>query len=338
VVKTSIKALVLLNLHPTINGIEPGYFYPMKLKTVIAACVFGLFGCTDTDQIFENDVVEQRMDTTNVLAVSKEALNSMTQTLPSLIEIANIITKSTKDLDKDLLIPFSNTKKFPDKYSQALALGAYGVDLSYLNLKNNMPNVVQCLENLNAVSKELNVNQFLDFSVLNDLTGNPNNNNLDSLIRVSTANFININEYFRSQKRGDLSVLILVGSWLEGLHMFNQIAKESPSENIERRIGEQKIIVDGVYKILSQIETIDYYKELKEKLQPLKSIYANVKITYVYQEPKIAAVNGEWVIIDNSQCFVEITKAELAAIDRETKSLRADVFDMPDLTAEVATK
>jgi hypothetical protein len=263
-------------------------------------------------------------DSSKVMSISKSVLDEMMQTLPSPIEIANIITKSNNNFSKDILIPTTISENVPDKHSQALLLGGYGVDLGYLNLNNKTIYVISYLEGIRNVSKELKVDQYFDFSLLSNLA--KNRNNVDSLISISTKNFNQIDEYLRSQNRGDLSVLILIGSWIEGLYMFNDIASKDPNEDIIKRIGEQKVIIDNIFAILSKIENIEYYKSLKEKLMPLKKTYDKISIAYVYHEPITKEVNGELVIEDNTETIINMSKEDHSAISKEINSLRNIIF------------
>ena len=291
----------------------------------IALSAIILMSCGDSNTMqMEADIMNQTLDSSQSVSISRDVLDEMMQTLPSPIETANLITQSKSSFNKGLLIPAQNAENFPNKYSQALALGGYGVDLGYINLNNKMLYVVEYLESVNTISKELKVNQFLDFSTLNNLA--KNRNNVDSLIRISTENFNHIDEYLRSKERGDLSVLILIGSWVEGLHMFNNVAKQNPSPEITKRIGEQKIIINNIYAILDKIDQVAYYRDLKEKLMGLKNVYGKVKISYIYKEPVTKEVNGELVIEDASESVVEITKEDMESIDKEITKLRNSIF------------
>lgn len=274
----------------------------------------------------EADLMAEKADTTQNIKISQDVLDAMMQTLPSPIETANLITQSKSGFNKALLIPSENASRFPDKYSQALALGGYGVDLGYLNLNDKVLYMVEYLESVHTVSKELKVDQFLDFSTLNNLA--KNKNNVDSLITLSTKNFKQIDDYLRTQNRGDLSVLILIGSWIEGLHMFTQIAKESPSQELNTRIGEQKVIIDNIYAILDKLENIPYYKGLKTKLGGLRAVYANVKIEYIYKAPEMKEVNGQLEVVDNSTSVVTISQSDIQTIEKEIGKLRASVFEI----------
>ena len=297
----------------------------MKKTIIIALTGFVLASCGDSKSAkTETELMNQNFESSQNVSISREVLDDMMRTLPSPIETAHLITQAKTAFNKDNLIPAQNAENFPNKYAQALALGGYGVDLGYINLSNKMIYVVEYLGSVNTISKELKVDQFLDFSTLNNLA--KNRKNVDSLISISTENFNNIDEYLRSKDRGDLSVLILIGSWVEGLHMFNTIAKQTPSPEITKRIGEQKIIINNIYAILDKMDQIAYYADLKKKLEVLKGVYDKVKISYVYRAPITKEVNGELVIEDNSESVVEITPEDLKAIDREITQLRGSIF------------
>lgn len=301
----------------------------MKTPLIIIFAGMMLAGCGGSQsEKSEADLMNASVDTTQTIKISQDVLDAMMQTLPSPIETANLITQSKSGFNKALLIPSNKAAGFSDKYSQALALGGYGVDLGYLNLNDKVLYMVEYLESVHTVSKELKVDQFMDFSTLSNLA--KNKNNVDSLITLSTKNFKQMDEYLRSQNRGDLSVLILVGSWIEGLHMFTKIARENPSEEIHKRIGEQKVIIDNIYAILDKLENVPYYKSLKIRLDSLKAAYANVKIEYIYAAPEMKEVNGQLEVVDNSTSVVTISKSDIETIEKEIEKLRSSVFDITE--------
>ncbi len=295
----------------------------MKKHLLIALTVVLAASCSDSKKS-EADLMKEAADTAQAVNVSRDILDEMMQTLPAPIEMANLITQSKGGFNKELLTPSENAENYPDKYTQAIALGAYAVDLGYLNLNDKMLYTLEYLESINTVAKELKVNQFLNFATMSEMA--KNKSNADSLIELSTRNFNAIDEYLRTQNRGDLSVLILIGSWIEGLNMFNGIAKSHPSQDISNRIGEQKIIVDNIYAILKKIEHIPYYADLKQKMSPLKTAFEKVKIAYVYKEPVMKEVNGELVIEDNTETIISMTPADLEAIGKAITQLRNDLL------------
>ncbi|MGV2479978.1 UNVERIFIED_CONTAM: hypothetical protein IGO34_24540, partial [Salmonella enterica subsp. enterica serovar Weltevreden] len=108
----------------------------MKTPVIIALAGIMLAGCGSQSDTKEADLMATPVDSSQTIKISQDVLDAMMQTLPSPIETANLITQSKSGFNKALLIPSANAARFSDKYSQALALGGYGVDLGYLNLND----------------------------------------------------------------------------------------------------------------------------------------------------------------------------------------------------------
>lgn len=296
----------------------------MKQTLVFALTILFLSSCGGGSSSDEQKLMDQMNDKVETISVSHEVLDEMMQTLPSPIEIADVITKSKQNFKKEMLVPSDNVSKFNDKFTKALGLGAYGVDLGYINLNDRTLYVIEYLESMRDLAKDLKVDQFFEFSTLSELA--TDRKNVDSLIHLSTENFNNIDKHLRSQNRGDLSVLVLVGAWIEGLYMFNDIAKEAPSEDIKMRIGEQKVVLDNIYAILKKLENIEYYKGFRAKLEPLKAVYDKITITYEYHEPTMKEVDGQLIVIDNTKTNISITNEQLSTISAEINKLRSTLF------------
>lgn len=254
--------------------------------------------------------------------INREVLDEMIQTLPQPIEIAGIITKSNMPFSKEMLVPSENATNYKDMYNQSLAFGAYGVDLGYINLNEKTLYTLEYLESIKTLSEDIKVDQFFDFSTLAELS--KNKNNADSLVQISTKNFNKIDNFLREQERGELSVLILVGAWLEGMHMFGEINKNAPSDDIRKRIGEQKIVFDNVYAIVQKLNSIGYYKDMQNEMTMLKTAYDSVKITYNYKQPEMKEVNGELVVVDQTETIVDISPDAVSTIITQVEKIRSN--------------
>ena len=56
--------------------------------------------------------------------------------------------------------------------------------------------------------------------------------------------------FLKNNERNDVNVLILAGGWIEAMHLMTSIAKGNKNEEIIRRIGEQKITLSNLIKLL----------------------------------------------------------------------------------------
>lgn len=254
------------------------------------------------------------------IQVTREVIDEMIQSLPQPIEIANIIHQSGMEFSKEMLVPSENSTGYPDKYYQSMAFGAYGVDLGYINLHEKNLYAIDYLESIQDLAKEIKVDQFFDFFALSEIA--KSRNDADSMISISTKNFNKIDNFLRNQNRGELSVLILIGAWMEGMHMLGEIHGHTQSKDIEMRIGEQKVVFDNIVLITEKLSKIPHFKQLGTDMQDLKLAYSEVAISYVYKQPETKEVNGELVIIDKTETNVTITPETLNKLTKAIQSIR----------------
>jgi hypothetical protein len=293
------------------------------VKTILITGCMGLLSCSNEGEM--KHAVPLQKDTVAISSeVPQEVLDEMMQSLPQPIEIAQIISTSETEISKNVLIPGDNADLPGDKYSRALLLGAYGVDLGYINLNNKTMYMIEYLESVKKLSAQLKVDQFFDFETLSKLARNKKNT--DSLVEISTENFNKIDQYLREQNRGDQSVLILVGAWMEGMNMLAEIHEKTRSADIGRRIGEQKVVFDNVYLIIQKLNGTGYYKQLEKELESVRIAYDKVKITYIYKKPVMTDVNGRLVLKDQTEMKVECTQQNLDEVVKALKYVRNKYF------------
>jgi len=168
----------------------------------------------------------------------------------------------------------------------------------------------------------LRIGQFFDLETIGRLA--TSSKNLDSLLMLTTKNFNSINHYLQTQRRANLSVLLLTGGWLEALHITCQVVSKNPNTDLNEKIGEQKITLESIMLLLSFFaETNDDIKSLLEDMTNLKSVFDKVEIVYTYQESTVEIVDGVMVIKDNSSSTINITDEIVEEITNSTKELRS---------------
>jgi hypothetical protein len=291
----------------------------MKKLFIAILSVSLLSSCNSDEHKSEDDILSDT--TVKQLSIPREILDEMMASLPQPTEIANIISLvSDKEFSIDILIPSKKASQYTSRQTQALALGAYGVDLGYININDKTLYTIEYLQSVRTLSKEIHVDQFFDFEMMQRLS--KNQNNVDSLIYISTLNFQKIDSFLRDNNKGDLSVMLLVGAWLEGMHMYGEIAKASSNPDINNMIGEQKIVFDNVYAILSKFNNNEFYIKFHGMLEPLKKSFDDIKISYEYKEPEMKEVDGKLVVVDNTTTTIQVTKEQVAAISKEIEIIR----------------
>ena len=261
---------------------------------------------------------------------TQETVNEIIKTIPSPLEMTALIKQSGADFDLNMLNGEGNYENYTTNFKKALNLGVYGADLGYINIYEKPQNAIGYLRKVTNLSEDLKVGQFFDFNTIKRLADN--NENLDSLIYISTSGFEKMNNYLTDRGRSEISMLVLVGGWLEALHIANEVVASKGAKNTEtigrlkERIGEQKIVLDDILLLLSVYKSDPNIAKLHESLSALKSSYDKVEITYEYAEPETKEVDGMLVIVDNSKSVITITDETIAEIKNKIQSIRTNII------------
>jgi hypothetical protein len=296
-----------------------------QLKTTInllciAICI-SLSSCGNDEPSLKDAINEEFTDGAQPeLEISEEILDEIISGIPSPIEMTSLIKMSGASYNKAIVNDATNIDKYSEPKKKAIGLGIYGADLGYMNIYEKSFAALDYLNNIRKLTDDLKIGQFFDFETLQRLS--KSSKNVDSLIAISTENFSKMDFYLREQKRGNISVLIVTGTWMEGLYLATQIAKSAKSEELNERIGEQKITLDNIMIILSIYKNDPFFAEIYSQMENLKKVFDKVEIQYTYGEPIKKEVDGKLIIEDNSSSTIKLTPAILTEITQEIEKIR----------------
>jgi len=299
------------------------------MKHLFLSCIllsFFFFGCNsnkgNTEKLDMNQLLSENSEAQE-LEISEESLNSIIQSLPSPLEIASVIKGSDVPFNEGLLNKTESQENFTTDFEKSLAMGLYSGNLGYINVYEKSYLAIKYLSAIKNLADDLNIGQFFDFETIKRLS--ENSDKIDSLIYLSTVNFEKMDQFLRSQKRSNLSVLIVTGTWMESLYLATQVVKTKRNEQLIERIAEQKMILDQVLLIVSAYKSEPFFADLLASLGELKTEFDKVTITYNYQEPTTKEVNGRLVIVDNSTTSVNISDEQVVNITNVIGKIRARI-------------
>lgn len=262
-------------------------------------------------------------DTTTVnkgASISSDAIHDVIKSIPPPVEMTALIKESGAEYDNELLNNTSKVSAYVTTFKKSLNLGVYGADLGYINMYEKTYASIQYLDVVRDIAEDLNIGQFFDFATIKRLA--TNNKNMDSIVYISTSSFEKMNNYLAKQKRDNISTLMLVGGWIESMHLACKIASGNNNVELKKRVGEQKVALDQVMILLEMFKANSEYDVLYKDFSDLKTIYNSVKITYVYKEPVTKEVDGMLVVEDQSSSEVTITEDQFAAILKKVEAMR----------------
>lgn len=257
--------------------------------------------------------------------IDNELIGGILNQIPSPLEISVLLKKSGLKYNKSLLNSPGNLSRYNSNFKQALNLGIYGTDLGYTNIYEQNLDGIQYLSSIKSLADELNIGQFFDLKTIGRLSAN--SKNLDSLLLITTQNFNSINSHLQSQDRANLSVLLLIGGWVEAMKITCEAADERMSGGeLHEIIGAQKIILEQIMLLLEFYKGDSNIAMLMDDFKELESAFNNIDITYTYKESTMEIVNGVAVIKDNSSTKITITDEDVAYIKNQTLAIRNKII------------
>lgn len=299
----------------------------MKLRNFLfIAFALGLFACggnnSSKDKISMNSLLEESEG--NSLEISTESMNSIIEAIPSPVEVAMVIKKSSTGFNESLLNPQDNHKLYTTDQEKALNIGIYSGDLGYINMYDKSYLTLDYLSTIKKLADDINIGQFFDISTIKRMASN--SDKMDSLIYLSTVNFNKMDAFLRSQKRSNMSILMVTGTWTEGLYIATQDYKTNRSNEIMEWVGYQKIILNQLLLGLSAYKDDQYFQHIVTEMNKLKLLYDNVNLVFEYHEPESVEIDGRLVIVDKSTSSVSITPEQVIQIGNLVAQIRGDLI------------
>lgn len=299
------------------------------MRMLIFGVVLSIFFACGNDKKTDEQAFLEGLDsakTEGPTTISEEVIGDILQRIPSPLEISVLLKESGKRYNAGYLNSPDRVSTYNTNYKKALNLGVYGANLGYTNIYEQNQDGVKYMSAIKELADGLNIGQFFDIETIGRLA--TNSKNLDSLLLITTQNFNSINQYLQTQGRSNLSVLLLAGGWIEALHILCEVANANPgNQELQEKIGEQKIILENIMLLLKFYETSDQnMASLLTDLDQLKRAYDKVNITYTYKESTFEIVDGVMVIKDNSTSTIDITNDNISEIRNISSDIRSKII------------
>lgn len=307
------------------------FLYALLSSTVLLSCS----GEGESGDSFDIPDSLKNVQAKPMMEVGQEVMEDLVQNVSSPIEMAALIKKSRVPFSKDYLSDPDLIDKYNYSYDKALNLGVLGADLGYLNIYDKTSLIISHITSIKRIAEDLRIGQFFEFGTLKRLASN--NENLDSLMYISTSSFNKMDRYLRENNRSAESSLMVTGVWIEGLYLATQVAEKKiqmgdtlseDSQRIFERIGEQKISLSDLLIVLKVYKGDPKIDELVQDLEEVKNTFAPIKISIEMGEPTYKEVNGMLMIIQNDIQHVIIPDGQMKKIIDISKKIRNKIIKL----------
>ena len=299
------------------------------VKSTLGALCFStlLYSCgsgskpTSEEVLAELDSINSKVE---VPEIDPNVLSGIIQSIPSPLEVAFLVKEVGGEYNKTYLNSTENLHKYNSSYDKALNLGVYGADLAYANIFNKSQDGIFYLDAVTGLAQDLSIGQYFDVHILKELI--KHNDNLDSLLLITTSNFEKINLYLQEQNRSQLSVLLLTGGWIEGLNLLCEVYNRNPNAELKERIGEQKIVLEQILQLLNYYNYDENIKVLVKQLAELDETYKQVTIEVVEGEVSFEVVDGIMRVVDSSYSKVTVSDEQIKSITKSISLTRKSII------------
>lgn len=295
--------------------------FPFFIMLPIVASVL-LTACNSDN---EEDEATNKIDSTLLKDPTIVKINNRLFSIPSPFQVALLVKDNKVPYNKELLNLVQNQNNYSTTFKQALNLGIYGADLSYLNIYEQLPDAAGYFAVIKVLSKELGILSTLDDKTLKRIEDNSNNK--DSLLYILSTIYRDADAYLFNNNRNEVGLLILAGGWVESMYIMTQTLKKYNNQEIINRIGEQKYPLNNLIELKRPYygKVSNEFDAFLEELVELATVFDGVVIEYTYEAPTVD--EEKKLTIVNSKSKTIINDYQLQKITELVEKMRKQIVD-----------
>jgi hypothetical protein len=210
------------------------------------------------------------------LTPKEEAFKSVTKyPIPTAFEVIKLLNNAGASYILSQSNPVENVDKYIPAKSKALNLGVYGADLSYASTYQMKQETMNYLKVSKKLIDELQITSAFNVEFAQRVEKNIDNK--DSLIHIISDSFYDTYEFLVNNGKDNTSLLVMTGSWVEGLYITTQMAIISKnSEDILKIVANQKEPLTKLLELMKPYSNDKDITEMADALKPLADIFASI--------------------------------------------------------------
>ena len=198
--------------------------------------------------------------------------------LPSPVETATTLEHLGIKFTDKFLHKTSDVDKYNTTAAEAVNLGVYTADLSFCALYEQNQAAIEYLATVKKLSEQLGISGFFNDSTIQTFRENINNKN--KIVSSISESYTQSTNYLDEQERAEIASTVIVGGWVESLHLTLNMLKEvdlsaNESEINDIMLNQQFTLEDliGMLDLFNGDKNID---ALEKKLLALQSEFDKI--------------------------------------------------------------
>ncbi len=230
---------------------------PFLLSAMCSALIFT--SCNNTGDVKKTESYEVVTD--SLSKIMHERLDQIILDMPLPIDIIKSLYKSGAPYNNKILNTAENSDKYTSRSSKAINMGIYGTDLTYSILYNKQQEALEYLKTSKQFAEDIGIPLAFNNNVMENYEANMNNK--DSLIDIVYNSFGNLKKALKMNEQFEISTLIIIGSWIEGLYLstVNFPADKGKTDELRKKIKEQHSHLSSVLELLEKFQNDEFISE-----------------------------------------------------------------------------
>jgi len=244
----------------------------INLLFVIAGC--GGESVKHTDSLSELSVNDSL--NSNVIKLGGKAYG-----VPSVVQFSEFLKQNTTKDFSGLINNHENGSVYTSTLKQALNLGIYTADYTYLIVHGNYPEADRVMNAVKTILDNLNFHPINQSQLSTKISSTQN---ADSLLTSVSQNITAIQNYLAENNRTDVASLMLSGAWIEAMYLMTN--QQGDSIMTADFMAEQKYTLDNIISLLKPYygNSADFDSFL-DALLDLAYLYDGITYSYDYLPP-----------------------------------------------------
>ena len=195
--------------------------------------------------------------------------------LPTAFEVTEMLNRIEAAYIIGICNDQANAERYLTESKRALNLGVYSADLCYANTYNQKTNVMEYTEVVKKLIDELDMTKAVDPELPSKLERSDNNK--DESTELISETFYDCYDYLNKNGRGPVSLLVVAGSWIEGLYIATHISEYTfDNKEMVKVVMSQKDPLIKLNDLLAKYPNNSNVEPLRQALEPLVNIYSSI--------------------------------------------------------------
>lgn len=251
-----------------------------KTSLILSGCMLLMFSsCGDGEkQQDSNDVKSVKdldKDTTDAIerAENLEQFDEIFANIPSPIIMANMLKTAGVEGNTNLLHDPHAFSSYSEEKKQAINMGIYTADFNYCNVLGLKHKQIEYLSTVLTLAQNLGLGSAINTDLVERFRVNENNQ--DSIVKISSETYGDLEKYLREEHREKLAVYMMAGGLVEMLYLGTHVGDEN--EKVIQALSDHKTAVDNMFLLAEKIMG-EGQSEIKDDIMSLKSIFDQMEM------------------------------------------------------------